>query len=30
MKLFQSLMSGFREEDLLRICSCPYSESSLQ
>ena len=27
MKLFQNLTSGFRE-DFLRICSCPYSESS--
>ena len=26
MKLFQNLTSGFRE-DLLEICSCPYSES---
>ena len=28
MKLFQNLTSGFREEDFLRISSCPYSESS--
>ena len=27
MKLFQSLTSGFRGEDFLRISSCPYSES---
>ena len=24
MKLFQNLTSGFREEDFLRISSCPY------
>ena len=28
MKLFQSLTSGFIEEDYLGICSCQYSESS--
>ena len=28
MKLSQNLTSAFREEDFLRICSCPYSESS--
>ena len=28
MELFQNLTSGFRE-DFLKICLCPYSESSL-
>ena len=28
MKLFQNLTSGFREEDFLRIPSCPYSARS--
>ena len=28
MKLSQNLTKAFREEDFLRICSCPYSESS--
>ena len=28
IKLFQNLTSGFREEDFLRICLCPYSERS--
>ena len=28
MKLFQNLTSDFRQEDFLRICSCPYGESS--
>ena len=28
MKLFQNLTSGFREEDFLRISSCPYSARS--
>ena len=25
VKLFQNLTSGFREDDFLRICSCPYN-----
>ena len=29
VKLFQILTSGFREEDFLRISSCPYSANSL-
>ena len=28
VKLFQNLTSGFREEDFLRISSCPYSARS--
>ena len=28
MKLFQNLKSGFREEEFLRISSCPYFASS--
>ena len=28
LKLFQNLTSGFREEDFLRISSCPYSARS--
>ena len=29
LRLFQNLTSGFREEDFLRISSCPYSARSL-
>ena len=29
VKLFQNRIRGFREEDFLRTCSCPYSAKSL-
>ena len=28
MKLFQNMISSFREDGFLRICSCSYSEGS--